>query len=82
MIQGNGWAKDESFGFSLHLGLKLSPHCLHLMFVFFFCFSSGFLFEMPEAVDTACVEGQSVCDLCILYGLRKCGQQQQKVGGR
>lgn len=34
---------------------------------------------MLEAVDTACLEGQSVCDLCVLYGLRK-GVQQKKSG--
>lgn len=40
----------------------------HLCFIFLF----DFLFEMPEAVDTACLEGQPACDLCVLHGLRKC----------
>lgn len=35
------------------------------------CFLFQFLFEMLEAVDTACPECQSVCDLCVLHGLRK-----------
>lgn len=45
------------FGFTSHL------------FIFSFW---GLLFEMLEAVDTACLEGQSVCYMCVLYGLRKC----------
>lgn len=54
----------------------------HVCFPFFFF---EFLFEMLEAVDTACLEGQSVCDLCVLHGLRKCVtlfNSSKKVGER
>lgn len=50
----------------------------HVCFLFLF----ELLFEMLEAVDTACLEGQSVCDLCVLYGLRKGVQEQQKKSGK
>lgn len=41
-----------------------------------------FLREMLEAVDIACLEGQSLCDLSALHGLRKCVHQQQIMGER
>lgn len=44
--------------------LALHHVCFHFLF--------EFLFDMPGAVDTACLEGQSVCDLCVLHGNRKC----------
>lgn len=48
-----------------------------------FPFLCAFLFEMLEAVVTACLEGQSVCDLCVLHGLRKCvALFSSKISGR
>lgn len=61
-----------------HRWMKSSQHWLCLVFCFPFLFE--FLFEMPEAVDTACLQGRSECVLWVLYGLWKCVQQQQKSG--